>query len=157
VKSETWSFCPETCAASGFAALEPECADGIIVANNPINWTDPTGEKTCIYTFSGGRVPTHAYIKITNSKVGTYTAGFHPLGGWQMGILTYQNKDTWVLGEVRHDETGGMAVYCTGDDCSDDKFIKAIDAVTKENHAYSFYRFNCWHWISRVFSESGKQ
>ena len=137
MKSESWSFCPETCAASGFAALEPEGADGIIVANNPINFIDPTGEKVryCV-------VGLHGYLGVDGQ-----TWGFYPNS--VINAAFYGSVPGLVKYNVDH---GGICFY-SKDDCSDNCVINAANASMANPPRYDLFGYNCHAWASDILKQ----
>ena len=116
------------------------------VANNPVNWTDPTGKKIQLC-----RDGIHGYIRIKHNSY-DQAWGFYPVGG----PLTGANLWMWWPGLVKNDtwRNSKNCVDITNDDCSDVKAINAIFKLEAMDLMYNLQFFNCWSWASLVINMS---
>ncbi len=95
----------------------------------------------------------HVYIKV-KGKCEKYnnTWGFNP--DWRWTNMAEVLSGRYVRGIVTHD-IGGHCVAKNGDD-SKDKCISETATNSSGNMSYySTYKFNCYHWATRVFSKCG--
>ena len=112
------------------------------MANNPINWPDPTGKKVryCV-------VGIHGYL-----GVGKETWGFYPKGH-NLGAVV--NNLFWgpVPGEVLHNQDKGGWCFESKDDCSDNCVINAANASMAKPPNYDLFRYNCHQWAEDMLKQ----
>ncbi|MBI5806322.1 RHS repeat-associated core domain-containing protein [candidate division TA06 bacterium] len=120
----------------------------LYVANNPINWTDPTGK--IVYKCVSGA---HVYIKISGNKYNN-AWGFYPVGAPLSGIASGLLNE-WVPSYVKVFETGGNCKAVTSDDCNDQAVYNAIHTLARAQLPYHLIYFNCIHWTDTALSIGG--
>jgi len=123
------------------------------VTSNPINLIDPTG--LIVYEcYKAIVLPIeHVYIKV-KGKCEKYngTWGFNP--DWRSANITEVLSGRPVRGRVTHD-IGGYCVAKNSDDSKDKCVSETATRASGYMSYYSFYKFNCYHWATQVFSKCG--
>lgn len=116
----------------------------LYVANNPVNFTDPSGEKIqeC-YAWRGGAF--HTYLEVNGVGWGFYAVS--SASRWQI----LQGHD--VPGVVMYDASPLYCVPLTDDDCKDKCVNSAILQSMRAPGKYNLYKRNCYHWIGEILSK----
>ncbi len=115
----------------------------LYVANNPINATDPSGEKIRQCYVIRGAAP-HSYLEVNGVGWGFYAVS--TASRWQ--ILQGHN----VPAEVVYDH-GGICRTIVDDDCKDKCVNSAILQSIGAPGEYNLYKRNCYHWIGEILNQ----
>ncbi len=127
------------------------------VANNPINWTDPTGKYVYVcQKWVYGLIP-HRFIKVgDNDDMSQPTWGFYPdVNILQHGFVIGGYN---APGQIKSPDPANTSPCwkITTDKCHDD-CVKGLAAKRMAAPApnYNFYKYNCWDWVLDILHDCG--